>query len=106
MRLLDATHQDQDPRITAIAREFHERVRETPHDNQLSWDLGVSFYNVLRESTAIPSARTLESIAIPYRDDNRFIWAFADNVWDDDYELIAGTQPQVRKHMSGDGHGQ
>ncbi len=84
----------------AIAREFHERVRETPHDNQLSWNLGVTFYNVLRESTAIPSARTLESIAIPYRDDNRFIWAFADNVWADDYESLPGSQPQVRKHMS------
>lgn len=98
--LLDAAYQDEDPRIMAIASEFHERVRQTPQDNQLSWDLGVTFYNVLREDTAIPSARTLEGIAIPYRDDNRFIWAFADNVWADDFESLPGSQRQVRKHMS------
>ncbi len=97
--MLDECYQDEHPWVREAAHAFREHVSAAPEDNRISWDLGVMFYNRLRAITAIPSARVLESIAIPYRDDNRYIWEFAENVWDE-AEYLPASERQVRRKVS------
>jgi len=98
--LLDDAHQDEDPVIGELARRFREEFERRPQDNQLSWDLGVDFYNRIQDQVSLPSARVLEQIGIPYRDDNRIIWQFAENVWDETVEYAPATERQVRRTVS------
>ena len=48
----------------------------------------------------MPSLRILNAIRIPYRDDNRFVWAFDENSWDRGAEYVPASQRQVRKYVS------
>jgi len=97
--LLDDGHEDQDPWVRDAATAFRAEFAARPEDHRLSWDLGVTFYNTLGERAAIPSLRVLESTAVPYRDDNRFIWAFDEADWHA-AEYIPASQRQVRKTVS------
>ncbi|MEJ2508894.1 MAG: nitric oxide reductase activation protein NorD [Gammaproteobacteria bacterium] len=97
--LLDADYADDHPWIQEARAAFAEEIAKRPEDNQLSWDLGVTFLNKLGEHAKVPSLRVLESIAIPYRDDNRFIWQFAENVWEET-EYVPASHRQVRKTVS------
>ncbi len=97
--LLDGTYEDSDPWISEAVAAFRTEFEARPEDNALSWDLGVTFFNTLGERGAIPSLRILESIAIPYRDDNRYIWAFDEADWRD-AEYMPASHRQVRKTVS------
>jgi nitric oxide reductase NorD protein len=97
--LLDENYQDEHEWVQAATAAFHERFNEYPQNQQMSWDLGVDFYNKLGEYAAIPSLRVLESIAIPYRDDNRYIWAFDEHIWEE-AEYVPASHRQVRKTVS------
>lgn len=97
--MLDEDYRDEEDLVREVAQAFREQVGATPEDNRISWDLGVLFYNRLRATTAIPGTRVLKSIAIPYRDDNRYIWEFAENVWDE-AEYLPASQRQVRRKVS------
>ena len=55
---------------------------------------------MLASRKEVPSLRLLESIRIPYRDDNRFIWDFDEFAWHDDVEYVPANQRQVRKSVS------
>lgn len=80
-----------------MAARFREEFQRRPDDNQLSWDLGVTLYHRLQGR--LPPLRVLEDLAIPYRDDNRFIWAFADHPWDE-VDYLPASQRQVRRKVS------
>lgn len=97
--MLDDSYVDVDPWVREAAAAFREEFAARPEDNTLSWDLGVNFYNALGERAAIPSLRVLESTAVPYRDDNRFIWAFDEADWSA-AEYVPASQRQVRKTVS------
>ncbi len=97
--LLDDGYEDEDPWVREAAAAFHAEFAARPEDHGLSWDLGVTFYNSLGERAAIPSLRILESTAVPYRDDNRFIWAFDEADWHE-AQYIPASQRQVRKTVS------
>lgn len=80
---------------------FNARVAENSQRNALSWDLGVWLYNRLADFGEMPSLRQLEQqFQIPYRDDNRIIWSFAENVWDESAEYVPESQRQIRKTVS------
>lgn len=96
--LLDEQYHDDDGLITAAAADFRAEFARRPYDNQLSWDLGVTFYNKLAARDAIPSLRVLESMAIPYRDDNRYCWASDEVAWRA-AEYVPAPK-QVRKHVT------
>ncbi|GBE11646.1 hypothetical protein BMS3Bbin12_00048 [bacterium BMS3Bbin12] len=98
--LLDESYEDPDPWVREAASAFRTEFAVRPRDNALSWDLGVIFINRLGGHAAIPGLRVLESLAIPYRDDNRFIWSFAENVWDEGVEYVPASQRQVRRTVS------
>ena len=97
--MLDDSYVDVDPWVREAAAAFREEFVARPEDHKLSWDLGVSFYNSLGERAAIPSLRVLESTAVPYRDDNRYIWAYDEAEWHE-AEYIPASQRQVRKTVN------
>jgi nitric oxide reductase NorD protein len=88
----------EDPLISVVVTEFQERFAADPLDNQLSWDLGVTFYNRVASQLRIPALRILESAQVIYRDDNRYVWAFDERTWQD-AEYISASH-QVRKKVS------
>jgi len=96
--LLDENYHDDDGLVQEMAAAFREEFVRRPDDNQLSWDLGVTLYNKLGERGGIPSLRVLESMAIPYRDDNRYCWASDEIAWHE-AEYIPAPK-QVRKYVS------
>jgi len=96
--LLDENYVDDDGLIVEMASAFREEFANRPEDNQLSWDLGVTLYNKLGKRGGIPSLRVLESMAIPYRDDNRYCWANDEIAWQE-AEYIPAPK-QVRKYVS------
>lgn len=96
--LLDESYVDDDGLIRENAAAFRDEFARRPEDNRLSWDLGVTLYNRLGERGAIPSLRVLESMGIPYRDDNRYCWASDEIAW-----AAADYVPaprQVRKYVT------
>lgn len=96
--LLDESYQDDDGLIREMVEAFSSEFSRRADSNQISWDLGVTFYNKLAERGAIPSLRTLESFAVPYRDDNRYCWASDEIAW---HEAEYVLQPkQVRKYVT------
>lgn len=97
--LLDAQHQDPHPVVKMMAERFYQRAFQEADNHQMSWDLGVELYNRLKQEVAIPSLRILEQFPIPYRDDNRFIWEFDEQLWEE-IEYIAASQRQVRKTVN------
>lgn len=98
--LLDPAYQDEDLLVRSTIERFWERAKTDLTTNQLSWDLGVEFYNQLTAKYALPNAYQLEkAFTIPYRDDNRFIWAFLDNL-EQELDFIAAMRHQVRKKVS------
>lgn len=97
--LLDDNYQDDDALVRDTVAAFRAEFSQRPQDNRLSWDLGVTFFNQLGARMSVPSLRILESARIPYRDDNRFIWAFDAAAWGE-AEYISASQRQVRKTVS------
>jgi len=96
--LLDDSVQVEDELIRETVSSFREEVAKRPGDNQLSWDIGVTLYNKLGKRAAIPSLRVLESMAIPYRDDNRYLWSSDEIAWHA-AEYVPAPR-QVRKYVS------
>ena len=96
--LLDEKYHDDDGLIREMVVSFREEFDKRPQDNRLSWDLGVTLYNKLGKRGAIPSLRVLESMAIPYRDDNRYLWASDEIAWHE-AEYVPAPK-QVRKYVS------
>lgn len=100
LALLDPEVQTGDAEVDAIVAGFHERVPEGRNDTRLSVDLGLDLFNLLTKRRDMPSLRVLESLAIPYRDDNRFIWAAEEFSWEQSTAYIPASQRQVRKYVS------
>ncbi len=96
--LLDDGYSDGDRLIQDLVARFRDECRNRADDNQVSWDLGVSLYNSLRDLGTLPSLRTLETLAIPYRDDNRYCWASDEVSWQQ-AEYVPAPK-QVRKYVS------
>jgi nitric oxide reductase NorD protein len=96
--LLDENYHDDDGLIQEMASAFRDEFAKRPKDNRIAWDLGVTLYNKLGERGGIPSLRVLESMAIPYRDDNRYCWASDEIAWHE-AEYVPAPK-QVRKHVT------
>lgn len=97
--MLDADYQDEDSWVRDAAAAFREEFAARPTDIQLSWDLGVTLYNTMAAQHPIPSLRVLQSMAIPYRDDNRYIWASDEAEWEA-AEYVPASQRQERRTVS------
>ncbi len=99
--LLDPETVDAESWINELARDFRRRLADSAVDASLSLEFGLLMYDRLRVLTGIPSLRVLQQTGIPYRDDNRYTWAFSDDGLDaSEYERLAWRQPTVRKYVN------
>ena len=99
--LLDPSYEDELEFIHTLAQEFRQQLDEKPNDNRIAWMSGIKFYNLIAKHAAIPSVRILETMPIPYRDDNRYIWEFAENLFvSEGQDYVPSNQQQVRKYVS------
>jgi nitric oxide reductase NorD protein len=99
--LLDEHYRDALAAINDTAAEFRQQFAARGEDNQISWDAGVTLYNKLVQSVPLPNLRILESWPLPYRDDNRYIWAFSENMFvAQGMDYLPASQQQIRKYVS------
>ncbi len=99
--LLDEHYRDALTVINDTAADFRKAVAQRPDDNQISWDAGMTFYNKVVQSVALPNLRVLENWPLPYRDDNRYVWEFAENLFvAQGMDYLPASQQQVRKYVS------
>ncbi|SCZ61737.1 nitric oxide reductase activation protein NorD [Thiohalomonas denitrificans] len=101
LMLLDPAVHSEDQQLNELATRFHTNIEVNQHDNGFSWHFGLELFNVFAARREVPSLRILESIRIPYRDDNRFVWEFEEFDWaQHGVEYIPASQRQVRKYVS------
>ncbi len=100
LMLLDSRVRTDDEGLNALADEFHTNIEANKSEPMFSWHKGLELFNLLSGRKEVPSLRILESLRIPYRDDNRLLWDFDEFAWQDGAEYIAASQRQVRKHVS------
>ncbi|MGB0126111.1 MAG: nitric oxide reductase activation protein NorD [Rhodocyclaceae bacterium] len=96
--LLDENYHDDDPWI-ADGRARFRQGSDRLESNQFAWDIGVALAHTFRDKGIGFNARSDVS-AVPYRDDNRYIWEFAG--YDEGRAAAAGYEApqQVRKYVS------
>ncbi len=100
LALLDAGTATGDAELDALVQKFHANIAANQDDNNFSWHIGIELFNIFAERRDVPSLRILESIRIPYRDDNRFVWEFSELDWEGGVEYVPASQRQVRKTVS------
>ncbi|MDP3700985.1 MAG: nitric oxide reductase activation protein NorD [Hylemonella sp.] len=100
--LLDPAYEDAHPWIVqgrALFAQALEAVLSSPHDNAVSWDIGVALAHSFKDVGPSYQPRT-DVQSAPYRDDNRYFWVFEE--FDFDRSIAAGYEPprQVRKYVN------
>jgi nitric oxide reductase NorD protein len=100
LMLLDASVRSDSDELNEFADQFHQQIEERQDDPQFSWHMGLELFNYFSARKEVPSLRILERIRLPYRDDNRFVWEFAELNWDAEYEYVPASQRQVRRQVS------
>jgi hypothetical protein len=102
--LLDPDFEDPHPWIAqgrALFAQAWPSMQAQVHDNSESWAVGVQLAHSYRDMTQGPAfAPRTDVQTAAYRDDNRYIWAFAG--FDDEQAMAAGYErdPQVRKNVN------
>ena len=87
--------------LDALGARFHAEIEARADDNRLSWAMGLELFHIFAATRDVPSLRILNTLRIPYRDDNRFVWAFEAFDWaTHGAEYIPASQRQVRKYVS------
>ncbi|MFC2967068.1 nitric oxide reductase activation protein NorD [Acidimangrovimonas pyrenivorans] len=89
-----------DAELDALGARFHAGIADRAEDNGVSWHLGLDLYHILAARREVPSLRVLNTLRIPYRDDNRFVWAFEEFDWDSSEGYVPASQRQLRKYVS------
>ncbi len=100
LALLEPGRETGDNLLDDLARRFHAHVAEHARDGAFSADLGRELYGIFSHRRALPSLRILESLALPWRDDNRFVWNLEEFDWVQDTAYVPASQRQLRKHVS------
>jgi nitric oxide reductase NorD protein len=97
--LLDGSLSTEDAELQDFANRFHDAIETRFADTGLSWELGMELFHLFSRRKAVPSLRILAGARPAYRDDNRFIWDFAEFSLSD-AEYIAVTRRQIRRKVS------
>ncbi len=88
-----------DRSIDDLVQQFHLNIDENERETMFSWGLGLELFHHLTERRAVPSLRILETLNIPYRDDNRFVWAMDNYDWSDATAYVPELMRQVRRNV-------
>ena len=96
--LLDERYQDNDPWIVEARARF-ALAQDKLEANHTAWEIGVQLAHRL-SLKRIPFNPRTDLLSAPYRDDNRYFWAFEE--FDFDKAANAGYESvkQVRKYVS------
>lgn len=96
--LLDETYVDDDPWINE-GRLLFAQAQDRLNSNHVSWEIGVTLAHSLHGKKIAFNPRT-DLLTAPYRDDNRYFWAFEE--FDFNKAASAGYESikQVRKYVS------
>jgi len=96
--LLDDGYRDDDPWI-AEGRALFAAARDKLDSHTIAWEIGVQLAHSIGAKKLAFNPRT-DVLAAPYRDDNRYFWAFEE--FDFDKAAGAGYESikQVRKYVS------
>ncbi len=92
--LLDPERADDDPWVRTAQARFFAGLEAEGERVAWSYELGLELFAVLAGELPLPSARVLEGIGIPYRDDNRFLFAEADEAWQEVAGAPAAEGPE------------
>jgi len=99
--IMDPAYEDPAGFVAETATAFRAALEQDPHDPRLSWMAGVEFYNRVVAQAPIPSVRVLSDWPIPYRDDNRYFWAFSENRFETrGIDYLPSTPQPVRRYVS------
>lgn len=101
--LLDPAYTDDHPWVQQGRAEWarvRDRVLAHPHDNTVSWEVGVSLAHSFREKVGIAFQPRTDVQTAVYRDDNRYFWAFEEFDADKAAEAGYDTVKQVRKYVN------
>ncbi len=99
--IMDPDYADELDVINETAAKFVEALEKDPYDAHISWMAGIEFYNKVAAFAKMPSVRILSDWPIPYRDDNRYLWDFAENMFESrGIEYMPESQQSVRKYVS------
>jgi hypothetical protein len=99
--IMDPDYRDAEALVNEIASEFRAKLEADPYARNLSWLAGVDFYNRIQQIAKIPSVRILSDWPIPYRDDNRYFWDFAENMFETQgVDYMPASQGPVRRYVS------
>ncbi len=91
--LLDEAYKDDHPIVDAARKAFSDAVKRL-EDKTLAREIGLELAKI---AAGIPFNPRTDFASCPYRDDNRHLWAEAD---EDEMLLLTGMRPQVRKYVS------
>jgi nitric oxide reductase NorD protein len=100
LALLDPGCRAGDNEVDRVVEKFHGNIEANKADGRFSWHIGIELFNIFAARRDVPSLRILQSIRIPYRDDNRYIWEFEELSWEEGAEYIPASQRQVRKTVT------
>ncbi len=97
--LLDETYRDDDPWVEE-GRALFAAAQDRLDTNQTAWDIGVRLAGSFQTQKRIAFNPRTDVLSAPYRDDNRYFWAFEE--FDFEKAASAGYEPvrQVRKYVS------
>jgi nitric oxide reductase NorD protein len=99
--IMDPDYIDELTVINEIASDYKAKLEEDPYNPRIAWMAGVEFYNKMTEIATIPSVRILSEWPIPYRDDNRYFWAFSENMFETQgTDYLPSNQQSVRRYVS------
>ncbi len=99
--LLDEHYNDTETLINRLANDYRIELAKEASNNEIAWTYGIRFYNLLADKTALPALRILEDWPLPYRDDNRYVWAFDENLFvARGVDYIPESHQQVRRYVN------
>ena len=82
--LLNPDHNYSDQRLLDYVAQFRSRVEQDPYDASLSTELGVQWLKDNYEHDFRKPKVWFEDTEVSYRDDNRYLWIFLEDVEDED----------------------
>jgi nitric oxide reductase NorD protein len=82
--LLDPDHNYREPGLLDYVAQFRARIEADPFDTTLSTDLGVRWLKDNHEHDFRKPKVWFEDTQVSYRDDNRYLWIFLEDVKNED----------------------
>ncbi len=99
--IMDPDYEDAEPVINQLAGNFLDALKLDPYRANLAWMSGVEFHHQMTKLSTIPSVRVLSDWPLPYRDDNRYLWEFSENIFvKSGIDYLPAQHKTVRRNVS------